>query len=82
MASADGSIEFQTNDFADIFAVAAEDQRQAGLRVDSEASKFDVVHEESAFDPPTRDRGHDLGEQEVSWPGRYDQGVGVRRPEG
>ena len=43
MASADGSIEFQTNDFTDIFAVAAEDQRQAGLRVDSDSSKFNVL---------------------------------------
>ena len=55
MASADGSIEFQTNDFADIFAVAAEDQRQAGVWRDSDTSKFDVVHEESAFEPPTED---------------------------
>ena len=55
MASADGSIEFQTNDFADIFAVAAEDQRQAGVWRNSDTSKFDVVHEESAFEPPTED---------------------------
>ena len=55
MASADGSIELQTNDFTDIFAVAAEDQRQAGLRVDSDSSKFNVVHDESDFEPPTAD---------------------------